>query len=475
MKTPFLAFFFKLSLTLSLALFSFATTAQSLSKDKNIHYVFQDSIKRPWLAAAEVAGLNIMVNRYNLYARPDVDFSQISWDSWKENFAHGLEWDWNVFGVNFIGHPYQGSHYYNSARSLGLNYWESSAYTFMGSLTWEYLGETHYPSGNDIATTTLGGMFLGEVLYRFSDLIIKENTVGFERGVREFCGFLVDPIRGFNRLMTGKMKNFKRYPGYVKPYFDGRFSAGGNYYTKTLNSTPVNAGMLLDIELNYGDPFDGKTIAKRPFDIFAIEAWYKGTQDTLSKNHLSLYGYGNVLLKDISNLESEHQHSIGVFHLYDYLNSGVVEIGDMGFTTGILSKFRLSEKINLKTIAMIGPAAFAGSNSEVIDAHLHSDDPTDLRDYILGPAIKTKLETKLEMGKIGDLSIKYHRWDIFVASGPEGKETLQSFTFEYDIPVVHPFYLGARFHIYNRKAHYDNFDDVKKRSEELRVFATYRF
>ncbi|MCK9389946.1 MAG: DUF3943 domain-containing protein [Syntrophales bacterium] len=44
--------------------------------------------------------------------------------------------------MNQLLHPYQGSIYYGLARSAGLSFWESSAYTFAGSFLWETAGET---------------------------------------------------------------------------------------------------------------------------------------------------------------------------------------------------------------------------------------------------------------------------------------------------------------------------------------------
>ena len=47
-----------------------------------------------------------------------------------ENLTTAPQFDKDPFGVNQIGHPYQGSIYYGFARSAGLSYWESLGYTF---------------------------------------------------------------------------------------------------------------------------------------------------------------------------------------------------------------------------------------------------------------------------------------------------------------------------------------------------------
>lgn len=72
--------------------------------------------------------------------------------------------------VNQTGHPYQGSVYFGLARSNGLAFWESFGYAFAGSAVWENAGETTPLSKNDQLTTSMGGSFLGESLFRMSHL-----------------------------------------------------------------------------------------------------------------------------------------------------------------------------------------------------------------------------------------------------------------------------------------------------------------
>lgn len=50
--------------------------------------------------------------------------------------------------------------YHGIARSNGMNYWQSMAYTFAGSAFWKVFGETTTPSRNDQISTGIGGSFL---------------------------------------------------------------------------------------------------------------------------------------------------------------------------------------------------------------------------------------------------------------------------------------------------------------------------
>ena len=89
--------------------------------------------------------------------------------------------------------------YHGFARASGLNYWQSLGYTFVGSLFWEIAGETTRPSQNDQISTGIGGSFLGEALFRMSNLWLENQTGrGFWREL--LVAAAISPPVGFNRL-----------------------------------------------------------------------------------------------------------------------------------------------------------------------------------------------------------------------------------------------------------------------------------
>lgn len=77
-------------------------------------------------------------------------------------------WDRDGFLVNYIGHPYQGSYYYNTMRSQGAKIWESALFCTGQTLIWEFGYEAlkERPSRQDLITTPLGGIILGELSHR---------------------------------------------------------------------------------------------------------------------------------------------------------------------------------------------------------------------------------------------------------------------------------------------------------------------
>ncbi len=130
------------------------------------------------------------------------DFAYISLNSIKENFKHGFIWDNGVLGTNTFLHPYNGSLYFNAGRANGFNR-QSELFAIGGSAMWELFVECEYPSTNDIIATPIGGAVLGETLFRASDAVLDDRSGGWERFGREAAAFVLSPIRGLNRIITG--------------------------------------------------------------------------------------------------------------------------------------------------------------------------------------------------------------------------------------------------------------------------------
>ena len=90
------------------------------------------------------------------------------WKYWGENLRRAYTsppiWDEDLWIVNYIGHPIQGSYFYNAVRSQGAGFWTSSAFTLGHTLLWEYFLEAlnEQPSANDLIVTPIAGVLLGE-------------------------------------------------------------------------------------------------------------------------------------------------------------------------------------------------------------------------------------------------------------------------------------------------------------------------
>ena len=206
--------------------------------------------KNIWRAGAEVIGFNIGLNAFDRYVL-NGRYAQISWNTIKNNFSHGFEWDNDHLNTNMFAHPYNGSLYFNAGRSNGFNFWQSELFAIGGSAMWEMCMEREYPSTNDIIATPIGGAAIGEVLYRTSDMITDDRTSGGERFGRELAAFVINPTRGLTRILTGDAWKRRSTSGrrFGIPPVSMNVSLGGRYLALWDNDEGTQAGAVAEIEI----------------------------------------------------------------------------------------------------------------------------------------------------------------------------------------------------------------------------------
>ena len=104
-------------------------------RDSSSVYAFNNPanlIKRPWKAAAEAFGINVLVNSFDRFVLNE-DFAKISMNSIHENIKNGFVWDNDQFSTNLFAHPYHGGLYFNSARSNRRRYGRPSDRSDVGT------------------------------------------------------------------------------------------------------------------------------------------------------------------------------------------------------------------------------------------------------------------------------------------------------------------------------------------------------
>lgn len=86
-----------------------------------------------WRAGAETVGFNIGLWAFDRYVLKG-HYAYISWNTIKENFRHGFEWDDDHLHTNMFDHPYNGSIFFNAGRSNGFNFWQSELFAIGAAL-----------------------------------------------------------------------------------------------------------------------------------------------------------------------------------------------------------------------------------------------------------------------------------------------------------------------------------------------------
>jgi uncharacterized protein DUF3943 len=215
------------------------------------------------IPALEIAGFIFGLNQFN---RHFVDSEEYGSDfhSIGDNLTHPLVVDRDPFSINQLGHPYQGNLYFGFARSAGLDFWRSLAYTLGGSLLWETAGETTPPALNDHINTSIGGAFMGEAAFRMASLLLEGG--GERPGFwRELGAALLSPPTGFNRLVFGDRFD-PVFPSHNPAVFV-RFGLGVTL-TDTVENVSIR-GLLAGRRYAPGESFRGVWGVFGNFDYFS--------------------------------------------------------------------------------------------------------------------------------------------------------------------------------------------------------------
>ncbi len=221
------------------------------------------------IPALEVVGFAFALNEVNRHTDGSDYDSNLS--TIRRNLHSGWVTDSDPFRTNQLGHPYQGSTYFGFARSAGVGYWPSLAYSFGGSALWEIAGESTPPSRNDLINTGLGGSFLGEVLFRLSSLVLEHDE--WPPLWREIGAAVISPPTGFNRFVFGDRFAYV-FPSHDPVYYS-RLQLGyarstqNQPGTSTVDFQPNEA--LAEFAIDYGLPGKPGYTYDRPFDYFMFQ------------------------------------------------------------------------------------------------------------------------------------------------------------------------------------------------------------
>ena len=317
-----------------------------------------------WRAAGEVVGFNLGLWAFDRYVQRG-DFAYISMNSVKENFRKGFKWDNDKLGTNMFLHPYNGSLYYNSARSNGFNYWQSALFSIGGSAMWELFMECEYPSTNDIIATPIGGTAIGEVFFRASDAIIDDRDTGASRFGREAAVFVISPMRGLTRIITGDAWRVRPTRGrlYGTPPVSVEFSVGtrGIYLNDEASSSAV--GATAEINVEYGDRFE--VTSTKPFDYFTVRADFGvvSRQPLLSQLNIK----GRLIAREIYDIASRKM-SVGLYQHFDYYDSDTIHKADPSHVS------RVPYKLGIPASLGAGWMFRDASNPQwTLDTYLHGN------------------------------------------------------------------------------------------------------
>ena len=420
-----------------------------------------------WVVGLSVVSENIFVWSIDRFVF-NYPFSHIGPQTWKDNIKMGWEWDTDRLGMNFFFHPYSGGAFFNSARANGYGYFESVPFVFLGSLTWEYFGETTRPAYNDIINTTVSGALFGEILYRLSSNILDDRTTGMERFLREFAAAILSPGRAFARLWQGKMTRVTPKEVYQKEPLNITLMAGTHWFNTGTSFGTGGTSASLGIHLDYGDPFEIRP--RKPFDFFKLRIDLSYGKDIEKKYLDNITGYGLLFGKTVhsGNLEM----LFGAFQHYNYWDSRIFEISVLGFGGGIIAKWQLSKNSNLQSAFHLGVIPLGASNSPYVDI-VEGGIPG--RDYDYSGGGEAKFESTLNLGRAGQVTAIYYLYWLHTYVGPAGDKIIGVFKPRIAVRLLNNLSIGFEYLYYHKDSYLRDFPDVRRRNSEQKLYLMLYF
>jgi len=424
-----------------------------------------------WFPALEAIGLNLGLGAFNTYVAKS-EFAKISFKTIKHNYETGWSTDADALITNMWAHPFHGSMYYNFARSSGYNYWTSLGIAALGSWQWEFHMENEPPALNDWWMTSYGGSMLGEMFYRFSNLILDESTSGWQRFWHELGAGVFNPARLFNRLISGQATRVTDAKLYEKQPLMGELAGGGNNVAEGVDFDNGKKNLMITLDITYGKLFSPQTVD--PFDFFRFYGAFNFGGEGEDKQPLfGQFRIYNNFYTETSNFSNGSRFLWGIFGHYDFLNNNVYELG--GVSAGLGIGYQTPGNKDYQFIGMLhGAALFMGAANSDYAPEYEISFLDSARSYNMGPGAHTKVEAILR-APFGSLSVDYSWWWIHTWDGAPGDEFIVMIAPKLRVHVYGRWFVGLEYLFYHRAGKYDLFPDRDYRNNEQRLFVGYAF
>jgi hypothetical protein len=444
-----------------------------------------DAAYRPWesekhfaLAAGEVALLEFIPWALARWVRhwedPADNWAKISTASVWRNISEAWTYDGDNFLTNIWAHPYHGNLFFNAGRANGYSFWESVPFALTGSMLWEYFGETFRPAFNDWINTGVTGSNLGEVAFRMSTMITDNTASGSDRLWREVAGTLVNPVRGFNRLISGEMSRTFPNPADRMPSTFRPLLVVGARGVDTDNRRDFRdpaRSMIVELGVNYGNLFEADL--RKPFSSFdfglGLSLFSKDEDSAAVISRI----YSRGLLRGWKlKTEGDVRSLIALSLVYDYINNPAFEFGQTSLAAGWYALYPLGESLDLATTAGLrGILMGATPNDYYKDV--------EGRTYDFGPGTGVSLAASLRSGGWDILRLLYDGGWIWTMSLTDGLPVDSKHNFHFLVlEGIYPFSrslgVGIGLGAFWRESYYAGYKaDVMGTNSIGRIFIAY--
>jgi len=372
------------------------------------------------------------------------------------------QFDLDDFDTNQFLHPYQGSLLFTAARSSGLGFWESSLYPLLGSLLWELFLETQAPSPNDLVTSTFGGVFLGEALFRASDMVLLGG--GDSPGLwRQVGAFLVAPMAGFNRLVFGFPSDVERPISSLTQFSAGAGAGWSGGSAGNARTGPQGYGAIQVSQFGVGG-----WKARRPFEHFDLSAGFAAGSgaSVTSAQHAQWYLLVRGLLVPGRIDGGERLQGLwGLFGGYDYDEPGAFRVSTSSLGVGAAGEWVLGGGARLQATGVASWVVLG--NSDAAGA------PVALRSYKVGPAGQALLDARVILGDRAWVRLWGRGYLLAGAVGSTGWEEITRASASVLVRVFGPHALSIEAELASRRGHYPAVANDQQRASFVRFGYSY--
>ncbi len=431
------------------------------------------------LAAGQLVAALAIASVYNEYVHGS-DYVQVSPRTWWRNLQRGFEYDQNKFDTNHFYHPWNGALFYSAGRSNGLGFWGSSSMALAGSFLWECCGETLPMSTNDLVSTSLGGVAMGEALFRLGSTILDNRDTGASRVAREVGVLAIDPVRGVNRVLSPGQRRapnpeeaFEWRPrrlGVVVSLGARRVGNEGE-----LSGDAAKTAPFADLFVGYGSVFDNER--RRPYDSFWLQAQVNFTDDVDPAGLFTVRG--DVLSKGLG-APGARAGAVALVQHFDYVNQRTWEFGAQSLALGLSRRFTFSKTARLELHVDLLGTVLASINSRLEPAS-PPEDPKALRKWEYGPGLGARAEALLLVGSHPVVQASYRYQWIHVtndtpANGGAADHDLQIASLRLRAPLTRALGVGVDGDLFLRRSHYGNplLAENDDRVPQVRGYLTWR-
>jgi len=332
---------------------------------------------------------------------------------------------------------------------------------------WELLGESWAPSPNDLLNTSLGGIALGEMTYRLSSLTLDNTATGIERTAREALATLINPIRGFNRLIEGKMGQQAQNPAEWRPDFiQGALDVGyrriGDAGAGDFSEDVSSEGGYVMFKIFHGSLM--RNLTNTPFSHFQVVGELGSKKAQNEARRLSrLMAMGTLGGVALGGTKEAPTQALAAFMRYDYYSNPAVEFGGQSFRGGWIGLFGDREKFSLRlqTLASFFPISALRSDYFITE---------EGRDYDYGVSLGGHADASFIWWPRLFFTMGYEAVHQFTLDGEKSQHTIGGGSVDLRVMITRAIGVGASYYNYHRWSRYVTQPDVDQNSPAFRAY-----